>query len=88
MRLNEAVAMRNVKKELPFLALEKAMMLLTEKNVSRQEAHQKIREVSINAQKKKCEGLEISFDEMISDSYFDLVCLIQKNLDNPMQTTV
>lgn len=66
--------MRNVQKELPFLALEKTLMLLTEKNVSRQEAHEKIREVSLKAQERKCAGLEVFFTEMLSDSYFDLVC--------------
>uniref|UniRef100_A0A914DLU9 Adenylosuccinate lyase C-terminal domain-containing protein n=1 Tax=Acrobeloides nanus TaxID=290746 RepID=A0A914DLU9_9BILA len=73
MQLNEATSMRNVQKELPFLALEKTLMFLTEQGVSRQEAHEKIREVSLKGQEQKCSGEEISFAKMLEDPFFNKV---------------
>ncbi|MCP9264231.1 Asl protein [Dirofilaria immitis] len=54
----------NVHADLPFLALEKAMMLLTEEGTDRQEAYEKIREVTLiarEAQKRARVDLESSW---------------------------
>lgn len=64
---------RNVQRDLPFLALEKAMMWLTEEGADRQEAHEKIREVAMaarEAQKREKINLEI----VLADVFFDKVC--------------
>lgn len=62
----------NVQTELPFLALEKAMMLLTEEGADRQEAYEKIREIALAAketQKRK----QIDLESILASAFFDKV---------------
>lgn len=63
---------RTVRRELPFLALEKALMKLTEHGVSRQEAHAKIRETALNA-KELQKTQEITMEQILQDPFFDHV---------------
>ncbi|KAK0416922.1 hypothetical protein QR680_012751 [Steinernema hermaphroditum] len=63
---------RIVHDELPFLALEKAMMWLTESGVDRQQAHAKIREAALSAkeqQRTRC----VSIHDTLKDPFFDPV---------------
>jgi adenylosuccinate lyase len=64
---------RKVSNELPFLALEKAMMGLSQYGVSRQEAHAKIKEVSLNAKSIQEKGEKVNLENILADSYFDKV---------------
>ncbi|KAL3997263.1 adenylosuccinate lyase [Acanthocheilonema viteae] len=62
----------NVHADLPFLALEKAMMLLTEEGSDRQEAHEKIREITLaarEAQKRE----RVDLESILADVFFDKV---------------
>ncbi|TKR77753.1 hypothetical protein L596_018667 [Steinernema carpocapsae] len=63
---------RIVHDELPFLALEKAMMWLTESGVDRQEAHAKIREAALNA-KEMQKTRSVSIHDTLKDPFFDPV---------------
>ena len=49
LKVNEETISKNVANELPFLALEKALMLLTEQGVDRQMAHEVIRQTAMAA---------------------------------------
>jgi adenylosuccinate lyase len=64
---------KNVAQELPFLALEEALMRLSEQGIDRQEAHAKIRENSLAARKRMENGENISIEEMLEDSFYDTV---------------
>jgi len=64
---------RKVEAELPFLALEKALMKLSKHDVSRQEAHAKIKEVALNAKSRQEKGEKVKLEDILSDSYFDQV---------------
>uniref|UniRef100_A0A915Q4V4 Adenylosuccinate lyase C-terminal domain-containing protein n=1 Tax=Setaria digitata TaxID=48799 RepID=A0A915Q4V4_9BILA len=62
----------NVYADLPFLALEKAMMLLTEEGTDRQEAYEKIREVTLvarEAQKRE----RVNLESILANGFFDKV---------------
>jgi adenylosuccinate lyase len=63
---------RTVRRELPFLALEKALMKLTEYGVSRQDAHSKIRDTALKA-KEMQKTQEVTIEQMLSDPFFDKV---------------
>jgi len=82
--VQENVVKRNVLKEIPLIALEKAMMLLTESGVNRQEAHAKIQQLSLEMYKKQEKGINVNMAEIFQDEYFKeireqiLVCC-----DNP-----
>uniref|UniRef100_A0A915DZQ1 Adenylosuccinate lyase n=1 Tax=Ditylenchus dipsaci TaxID=166011 RepID=A0A915DZQ1_9BILA len=67
--VQEEVIMQNVQTELPFLALEKALMLLSELGVSRQEAHAKIRETALNA-KDLQKTQKVTIDHLLSDPFY------------------
>jgi adenylosuccinate lyase len=64
---------RKVESELPFLALEKAMMGLSSHGVSRQEAHAKIKEVSLNAKAIQERGEKVKLENILTDPYFEPV---------------
>jgi adenylosuccinate lyase len=64
---------RKVEEELPFLALEKALMKLSKHDVSRQEAHAKIKEVALNAKASQEKGEKVNLQNILSDPYFDQV---------------
>ncbi|EJW85530.1 adenylosuccinate lyase [Wuchereria bancrofti] len=62
----------NVHADLPFLALEKAMMLLTEEGADRQDAYEKIREVTLaarEAQKRE----RVNLESILANVFFDKV---------------
>uniref|UniRef100_A0A158Q6Q9 ADSL_C domain-containing protein n=1 Tax=Elaeophora elaphi TaxID=1147741 RepID=A0A158Q6Q9_9BILA len=62
----------NVHADLPFLALEKAMMLLTEQGTGRQEAYEKIREITLAAKEaQKRERLDL--ESILANAVFDKV---------------
>ncbi|KAH7680415.1 Protein R06C7.5 a, partial [Aphelenchoides avenae] len=61
-----------IRHEIPFLALEKALMKLTEHGVSRQDAHAKIRETAL-AGKKLQATEEVTIEQMLKDPFFDPV---------------
>ncbi|VDM48456.1 unnamed protein product [Toxocara canis] len=63
---------RIVAEELPFLALEKAMMWLTEEGADRQVAHERIREVALAA-KEAQKIAPVSIESILADSFFDKV---------------
>lgn len=63
---------RVVNEELPFLALEKAMMWLTEEGADRQVAHERIREVALAA-KEAQKIAPVSIESILADSFFDKV---------------
>uniref|UniRef100_A0A0N4Z119 ADSL_C domain-containing protein n=1 Tax=Parastrongyloides trichosuri TaxID=131310 RepID=A0A0N4Z119_PARTI len=68
------VQKENVKKivetELPFLALEKAMMWICELGGDRQEAHHIIRKVALEAKEIQATR-PVTLEEMLKDKYFD-----------------
>lgn len=64
----------NVHVDLPFLALEKAMMLLTEEGTDRQEAYEKIREVTLAA-KEAQKRERIDLESILANVFFDKVYL-------------
>ena len=64
---------KHVAKELPFLALEEALMRLSDSGVDRQEAHAKIREISLSARKRMEDGENVSIEQMLKESIFDQV---------------
>uniref|UniRef100_A0A0K0EQ98 Adenylosuccinate lyase n=1 Tax=Strongyloides stercoralis TaxID=6248 RepID=A0A0K0EQ98_STRER len=61
---------RIVNTELPFLALEKAMMWICELGGDRQEAHHIIRKVALEAKEIQSTRV-VTIEEMLKDSYFD-----------------
>ena len=73
-----SVQVEDVKKivnnELPFLALEKAMMWLTEEGVDRQKAHAVIRTTALDC-KELQKTQSITMEHMLKDSFFDPVRL-------------
>ncbi|KAI6241320.1 Adenylosuccinate lyase [Aphelenchoides fujianensis] len=64
-----------VTRELPFLAFEKAMMLLTKHGANRQEAHAKIQQVTnrFRELQDKDEKVVIDLSAALEDAYFDKV---------------
>ncbi|KAI6178594.1 Adenylosuccinate lyase [Aphelenchoides besseyi] len=64
-----------VNRELPFLAFEKAMMLLTLKGANRQEAHAKIQQITHKFKEiqDRDEKAVIELSAALEDSYFDEV---------------
>lgn len=74
---------RIVNEELPFLALEKAMMWLSEDGVDRQvlsessetlqQAHAKIRETALTAKKSQEEGKAVTAADLLQDPFFEKV---------------
>uniref|UniRef100_A0A1I7Y1A3 ADSL_C domain-containing protein n=2 Tax=Steinernema glaseri TaxID=37863 RepID=A0A1I7Y1A3_9BILA len=63
---------RIVHDELPFLAMEQVLMWLTESGVNRQQAHAKIREVTLNA-KERQKTNRVNIHDIIKDPFFDPV---------------
>ncbi|KAK6731789.1 hypothetical protein RB195_007943 [Necator americanus] len=63
---------RVVREELPFLGLEKAMMLLTEEGVDRQQAHAMIRTTALEAKKRQSTEV-VRMEDILSDPFFDSV---------------
>uniref|UniRef100_A0AC35U934 Adenylosuccinate lyase n=1 Tax=Rhabditophanes sp. KR3021 TaxID=114890 RepID=A0AC35U934_9BILA len=61
-----------VKDELPFLALERAMMMLTDHGGDRQVAHHVIREASLAAKEMQKTKI-VSLKDIISDPFFDSI---------------
>ncbi|VDN81984.1 unnamed protein product [Brugia pahangi] len=62
----------NVHADLPFLALEKAMMLLTEEGADRQDAYEKIREVTLAA-KETQKRERVDLESILANVFFDKV---------------
>uniref|UniRef100_A0A914YP12 Adenylosuccinate lyase C-terminal domain-containing protein n=1 Tax=Panagrolaimus superbus TaxID=310955 RepID=A0A914YP12_9BILA len=76
---------KNVAKELPFLALEEALMRLSECGCDRNEAHAKIREISLSARKQMENGESVSIEEMFKDPVFDSIRdQVLKTASNPI----
>uniref|UniRef100_A0AC34GKB8 Adenylosuccinate lyase C-terminal domain-containing protein n=1 Tax=Panagrolaimus sp. ES5 TaxID=591445 RepID=A0AC34GKB8_9BILA len=76
---------KSVAKELPFLALEEALMRLSECGCDRQAGHAKIREISLNARKRMENGENVSIEEMFKDSVFDSIRdQVLKTASNPI----
>lgn len=65
---------RVVREELPYLALEKAMMWLAEEGVDRQKAHAVIRTTALNAKEQQATQ-PVNMEQMLKDSFFDSVSL-------------
>lgn len=66
-----AVIAANVQRELPFMATEEIIMALSERGVSRQDAHEKIRVLSQEAGKSVKSGLANDLiDRMLHDPFF------------------
>ncbi|CAD5206721.1 unnamed protein product [Bursaphelenchus okinawaensis] len=63
---------RKVDEELPFLALEKALMLLTEHGVSRQEAHDHIRSAALSCKERQAYG-KVSLQDTLAGDFFAAV---------------
>jgi adenylosuccinate lyase len=79
---------RIVADELPFLAMEKALMYLSEAHVDRQLAHEKIRQSAIAAKEKQQHTGHVTIEEMISDSFFDGIReRLLKECSNPINFT-
>lgn len=81
LNVESATISRNVEKELPFLALEKALMLLTKVGVSRQEAHAKIRETALKG-KEMQDHEKVTIENLLSEPFYDQVVM---KLANEMQ---
>jgi len=64
---------KTVKRELPFLALEEALMRLSDRGVDRQQAHAKIRETSLKARERQKAGEVVLIEDILKDSFFDPV---------------
>ncbi|CAG9539352.1 unnamed protein product [Cercopithifilaria johnstoni] len=62
----------NVHADLPFLALERAMMLLTEEGTDRQEAYEKIREITLAVKQTQKHG-RVDLESILSSVFFDKV---------------
>ncbi|WKX92079.1 hypothetical protein Q1695_010257 [Nippostrongylus brasiliensis] len=60
---------RVVKEELPFLGLEKAMMMLTEEGIDRQEAHAVIRATALDAKQRQAFG-PVNMQDILQDPFF------------------
>jgi adenylosuccinate lyase len=86
LRVNLNVIKRNVNDELPFMASEAILMECVKKGLSRQEAHEKIRQLTfITLKRVKEEGLNNNLVELIKDdSYF---ALIKDEIDGLLNTT-
>lgn len=85
--VNEKVIQQNLKKELPFMATENIMMELVKKGGDRQDIHEKIRSLSIQAGKRvKEEGLDNNLiDLILLDESFDLSEDEIKEILNPIK---
>lgn len=72
----KAKVSEKVARELPFLAFEKAMMLLTKHGANRQEAHAKIQQVThkFKELQDKDEKAVVELSAAMEDAYFDKVC--------------
>lgn len=65
---------RTVAEELPFLAMEKALMYLSEMKVNRQLAHEKIRQTAIAAKHHQhTTGNIANIADILSDTFFDSI---------------
>ncbi|VDM96082.1 unnamed protein product [Thelazia callipaeda] len=62
----------NVHMDLPFLALERAMMWLTEEGTDRQVAHEKIREVALAAREAQRRA-PVDLESILADVFFDKI---------------
>lgn len=72
MELQKENIARILSNEIPFLCLERAMMLLCEEGADRQEAHHKIREIAL-ASKELQKTSVVSVESVLTDSFFDKV---------------
>ncbi|ETN84768.1 hypothetical protein NECAME_17016 [Necator americanus] len=78
---------RVVREELPFLGLEKAMMLLTEEGVDRQQAHAMIRTTALEAKKRQSTEV-VRMEDILSDPFFDSVRdRVMAIVDEPLNFT-
>ncbi|KAE9554104.1 hypothetical protein FO519_002693 [Halicephalobus sp. NKZ332] len=76
---------KTVKRELPFLALEEALMRLSDHGVDRQQAHAKIRDTSLAARERQKRGEVVSIDDILKDPFFDPVRKeVIKTASNPI----
>jgi adenylosuccinate lyase len=84
--VNKKVIERNIKEELPFMASEAILMECVKKGLSRQEAHEKIRQLTfITLKRVKEEGLSNNLIELIKeDEYF---APIRNEIDDLLSTT-
>ncbi|GMR43385.1 hypothetical protein PMAYCL1PPCAC_13580 [Pristionchus mayeri] len=67
--VRNSVVAKNVCEEMPFLALEKALMYLCQEGVDRQKAHATIRSTALNAKEKG----NVDLEEMLSAPFYDTV---------------
>lgn len=70
LRVNEETIAKHVAEELPYLSLERAMMLLTENGVDRQIAHEKIRQTALKAKDEQENGKNITVSDLLTDDFF------------------
>lgn len=61
---------------MPFLALEKALMYLTELGVSRQDAHAKIRETAFKGKLIQEKNEHLTIEKLLDDSFFEKVLFL------------
>lgn len=76
MELQKENIARILSNEIPFLCLERAMMLLCEEGADRQEAHHKIREIAL-ASKELQKTSVVSVESVLTDSFFDKVGYVE-----------
>lgn len=72
LRVNLTKIDQNNAKELPYVAMEKVLILLTEKGIDRQLAHSKIREVVLKNLKTSDES-QADISQLLSDGFFENV---------------
>lgn len=72
LRVNLTKIDQNNTKELPYVAMEKVLILLTEKGIDRQLAHSKIREVVLKNLKTSDES-QADISQLLSDGFFENV---------------
>jgi adenylosuccinate lyase len=80
LRVNEEAIAANVRQSVPTIVLERALMLLTERGESRQQAHARIREIALKAG-PNAEAAELA-NALPEVSYFTNVKSIQKGIRN------
>ena len=71
LRVNLTKIDQNNAKELPYVAMEKVLILLTEKGIDRQLAHSKIREVVLKNLKTSSDESQADISQLLSDGFFE-----------------
>lgn len=64
---------RTVRNELPFLAMEQVMVLMSGGGFNLQEVRAKLRDVSLEARLAQERGETMSLETVLGDSFFDTV---------------